>query len=109
MCSLRQSARSSGQHPQGPGVLEGGVALMAWGLQGYRLVVAERSSTALVLEVTLAKSLPNSYRIVQPQDASEDSLRSLPEIHFLQVCRFGCYAEPACAVLACLPLALAWG
>lgn len=58
MCTLRQSSGSqpalktqlSGGHglQQWPHGLEGGISVIAWGLQGYRLLVAESGSVAQV-------------------------------------------------------------
>ena len=55
MCTLRQtglrSQPSSGGPPQlwqGPHGLEAGISVMAWGVQGYRLMLAESGSVAQV-------------------------------------------------------------
>ena len=66
------------------------MAALAWGCSGYRLVAAEAGSAAQVLELTLAKSLPNSHRIVHAaggEAGAGDAARrgALPEVHLLQV------------------------
>ena len=65
---------------------QSGVASLAWGCEGYRLVAAEASGPGQVLELALAKSLPHSQRIVHHPDPVPGDLHALqPELHLLQV------------------------
>ena len=66
--------------------LQNGVAAMAWGCSGYRLVLAEAGMAAQVLELSLAKSPRGSHRILHPSVSQAASGRPAPsEIHILQV------------------------
>ena len=56
--------------------LQNGVAAMAWGCAGYRLVLAEAGMAAQVLELSLAKSPRGSHRILHPSFAHD-----LPGLH----------------------------
>lgn len=59
---------------------------MAWGAFGYRLVLAEAGMAAQVLELSLAKSLTGSHRIVHhPLPGPNQALGPQPEVHLLQV------------------------
>jgi hypothetical protein len=59
---------------------------MAWGAFGYRLVLAEAGMAAQVLELSLAKSLTGSHRIVHhPLPGPNHALGPQPEVHLLQV------------------------
>ena len=62
--------------------MQNGVAAVAWGPYGYKMMVAEVGSAAQVLELGLAKSLRSSHRIAANCHAS-----ALPnqEVHLLQV------------------------
>ena len=60
MCTLRQTGLRSqpsggGAHQQwqGPHGLEAGISVMAWGVQGYRLMLAESGSVAQVCSSNL--------------------------------------------------------
>ena len=65
---------------------QNGVAAMAWGACGYRLVLAEAGMSAQVLELTLAKSLTGSHRIVHhPLPRPNQARGPPPEVHLLQV------------------------
>ena len=67
--------------------MQNGVAAMAWGCAGYRLVLAEAGMAAQVLELSLAKSPRGSHRILHPSLAQAAPGRPPPsEIHILQVC-----------------------
>ena len=66
--------------------MQNGVAAMAWGCAGYRLVLAEAGMAAQVLELSLAKSPRGSHRILHPSSAQPGPGRPPPsEIHILQV------------------------
>ncbi|KAK9828450.1 hypothetical protein WJX72_000056 [[Myrmecia] bisecta] len=104
--SLRQTARASSFSPSTPagssGVpstpfnshkapqslpLESGVAAMAWGVQGYRLMVAESGSSAQLLELALAKSVVGSHRLMHHSEAASpqaDLRQHHQEVHILQ-------------------------
>lgn len=59
---------------------------MAWGADGYRLVLAEAGMSAQVLELSLAKSLTGSHRIVHhPLPSPDQPRKPQPEVHLLQV------------------------
>lgn len=59
---------------------------MAWGAHGYRLVLAETGVQAQVLELSLAKSLTGSHRIMHHALARPDDPQGpQPEVHLLQV------------------------
>ena len=72
--------------------VQNGVAAMAWGAAGYRLVLAEAGSAAQVLELSLAKALVGSHRIISRSGAAADgALREPPaEVHLLQVHSTAC-------------------
>ena len=62
------------------------MSAMAWGAFGYRLVLAEAGMAAQVLELSLAKSLTDSHRIVHhPLPGPSQAPGPQPEVHLLQV------------------------
>lgn len=64
--------------------MQNGVAAVAWGPQGYKMMVAEVGNAGQMLELGLAKSLRASHRIAANRHASASF--SSQEVHLLQVC-----------------------
>lgn len=63
--------------------VQNGIAAVAWGPWGYKMMVAEVGSAAQVLELGLAKSMRSSHRIAASRHASASSPNQ--EVHLLQV------------------------
>eukprot|EP00891_Asterochloris_glomerata_P001441 jgi/Astpho2/1441/e_gw1.00025.4.1_t len=74
MCSLRQTARTyvSPQAGSSRACLQTRIAAVAWGAEGYQLMVAEAASSAHVLELSLAKSLRGSHRVLSGDTSPQD-------------------------------------
>lgn len=95
MCSLRQTARTYVSPQAGSsGVaafcadaappLETRIAAVAWGAEGYQLMVAEAASSAHVLELSLAKSLRGSHRVLSGDTSPQDRYCQVQqEVHVL--------------------------
>lgn len=59
---------------------------MAWGAEGYQLMVAEAASSAHVLELSLAKSLRGSHRVLSGDTSPQDRYCQVQqEVHVLLV------------------------
>ncbi len=59
---------------------------MAWGAEGYQLMVAEAASSAHVLELSLAKSLRGSHRVLSGDASPQDRYCQVQqEVHVLLV------------------------
>eukprot|EP00884_Botryococcus_braunii_P016462 jgi/Botrbrau1/349/Bobra.110_2s0008.1 len=98
LCSLRQTPRTprSAQavmglpRPRTPNSLQApslecGVSALTWALEGYKLMVAEAGGNCQVLELTLAKSLPNAHRVPMQDLSLNEGVSWLPpEVYILQ-------------------------
>lgn len=81
--------------------LQCGVSTLAWGLEGYKLVVTEAGGNCQVLELTLCKSLPNSHRIpMHDGSVKDDTSWRPPEVYILQVRRVTLWHRPCSASLS---------
>jgi WD40 repeat protein len=89
-------------------LLEGSVQGLAWGPEGYQLLVAERGVIATgggscLVELCLAKALPNHHRVAHftPAEAGQGVAQLGDELHVLQVRRAyelaGC-----CCLIGCI-------
>lgn len=63
---------------------QNGVAAVAWGPWGYKMMVAEVGTSGQVLELGLAKSLRASHRIASKR-SNASALYTSQEAHLLQV------------------------
>ena len=71
VCTLRQTgSQQNGSHTASRGMthgLEGGISMVAWGVRGYSLLVAESGSAAqasLVTPAPLCQTLDVTFRVV---------------------------------------------